>query len=79
MNNTKDKLLKMAPTPVKKLQDELRGFKKTSPNISLDSKEFAGCMDEEDELKGFRSRFQFPLKGSIPIGFGILFRNITQI
>ena len=78
MNNTTNKLHKMAQTPVKKLQDELRRFKKTSPNISLDSKEFAGCMDEEDELKGFRSRFQFPLKGSIPIGFKIFLRNITQ-
>ena len=54
--------------PVKQLLTELELFKKQCPNITLNDSKFAECMDEKDPLKHFRSQFQFPLLGSIPLG-----------
>ena len=53
--------------PVEKLNNELEKFRKNKPFISLVSEEFANCMDENDELRKYRSKFEFPLRGTIPI------------
>lgn len=54
--------------PVEKLNNELEKYKKIHPYISLMSEEFANCMDDNDELRKFRSKFEFPLRGTLPIG-----------
>ena len=54
--------------PEKQLLTELEFFRKSHPKISLYDGKFAECMDEKDPLRQFRSKFQFPLLGSLPIG-----------
>ena len=55
-------------TPGDLLQERLERFKLKVPSVSLDSETFARLMDEEDPLGKFRSQFEFPLLGSIPVG-----------
>ena len=55
-------------SPVSQLKTQLQEIKKTVPNICLGDESFADFMDDQDELRRFRSKFQFPLRGSIPIG-----------
>ena len=58
----------MGPTPLDKLTGQLARFRESCPGLGLDSEQFAELMDEEDELRQFRARFEFPLLGSLPIG-----------
>ena len=58
----------MGPTPLDKLTGQLARFRERCPGLGLDSEQFAELMDEEDELRQFRARFEFPLLGSLPIG-----------
>ena len=54
--------------PVDELKGRLESFNKTVPSITLDTEVFAQMMDAEDPLAKFRSKFEFPLLGSIPVG-----------
>ena len=58
----------MPANPVDVLRGRLERFKESVPSLSLDSEMFALMMDEEDPLARFRSKFEFPLLGSIPVG-----------
>ena len=57
-----------ARNPVDCLRARLEIFRRTEPGLSLDSETFARMMDEEDPLATFRSQFEFPRLGSIPVG-----------
>ena len=57
--------------PTKQLLIELELFRKQYPEITLDDGKFAECMDEKDKLRKFRSKFQFPLLGSLPLGIDL--------
>ena len=55
-------------SPLDSLQKALENFKINDSKIKLDSEEFSECMDEADQLRKYRSKFQFPLLGTLPIG-----------
>ena len=55
-------------SPLDSLQKALENFKINYSKIKLDSEEFSECMDEADQLRKYRSKFQFPLLGTLPIG-----------
>lgn len=57
-----------ARNPLDCLTSRLETFRRTEPSLTLDSESFARMMDEEDPLATFRSKFEFPLLGSIPVG-----------
>ena len=57
-----------ARNPLDSLTARLEVFSRTEPGLSLDSETFARMMDEEDPLAKFRSQFEFPRLGSIPVG-----------
>ena len=57
-----------ARNPLDSLTARLEVFRRTEPGLSLDSETFARIMDEEDPLATFRSQFEFPRLGSIPVG-----------
>ena len=54
--------------PVDLLRGRLESFKLTDPSVTMDTQTFARMMDDEDPLNRFRSKFEFPLLGSIPVG-----------
>lgn len=54
-------------SPLDSLQKALENFKINDSKIKLDSEEFSECMDEADQLRKYRSKFQFPLLGTLPI------------
>ena len=53
--------------PLDCLTARLETFRRTEPDLSLDCETFARKMDEEDPLASFRSQFEFPRLGSIPV------------
>ena len=57
-----------ARNPVDCLRARLEVFRRAEPHLSLDSETFARRLDEEDPLARFRSQFEFPRLGSIPVG-----------
>ena len=57
-----------ARTPLDCLTARLEIFRRTEPGLCLDSERFARKLDEEDPLATFRSQFEFPRLGSIPVG-----------